>query len=350
LSNWPQSSLDHVEEGALMANSPLRIGVLGAARITPPALIAPARKVDHVQVTAIAARDPVRARAFAAKHGIPQVHDTYAALIEDPTLDAVYNPLPNNLHAEWTIRALQAGKHVLCEKPLASNTEEAMQMAQVAQETGRILVEAFHYRYHPLAARMKAIVDGGELGPVRHLETNFCVPFFRRNDIRLRYELAGGALMDLGCYTVNLLRYLAGAEPQVVRAEARRFAPQVDQRMSAELRFPDGRTALLRCAFFSFWPRVNVRVVGEAGELHVINPFLPHLWHRLTVRTAQGRRSERLSGETTYTHQLRAFVALLQGGPALPTDAADGIANMRVIDAIYQTAGLALRGLPVRQS
>jgi predicted dehydrogenase len=329
-----------------MTTSPLRIGVLGAARIVPRALVAPAQTIDQVQVTAIAARDPARARAFAARHGIPQVYDSYAALIEDPTLDAIYNPLPNSLHAEWTIRALRAGKHVLCEKPIANNADEARQMAQAAQETGRILVEAFHYRYHPLAARMKAIVDH-ELGPVRHLEAHFHAPFFRRKDIRLRYDLGGGALMDLGCYTVNLVRYLAGAEPQVVGAEARLFAPQVDQRMRAELHFADGRTGALSCAFFALWPRVSVRVVGERGELRVINPLLPQVWHRLTVRTPQGARHERVPGETTYTHQLRAFVAQLQGGPAMPTDAADAIANMRVIDAIYQKAGLSPRGLPI---
>jgi predicted dehydrogenase len=324
--------------------APLRIGVLGAARITPAALIGPARRVANVQVAAIAARDPARACAFATRHQIPQVYKSYAALIDDPAITAIYNPLPNSLHAQWTIRALQAGKHVLCEKPLANNAAEATQMAQAAQESGRILVEAFHYRYHPLAARMKAIVESGELGVIRHLEAHFCVPFFRRNDIRLRYELGGGALMDLGCYTVNLLRYLAGAEPEVVRATAQLLAPGVDRRMTAELRFADGRTAGLSCAFFAFRPRISVRVLGEEGELHVLNPILPHLWHRLTVRTHQGKRSERLAGESTYTHQLRAFVAQSQGGPAMPTDGADAVANMRVIDAVYQQAGLPLRG------
>jgi len=332
-------------EQPLSTHNPLRIGILGAARIAPNALISPARIVPGVRVTAVAARDPVRAARFAAAHQIPQVHASYADLIDDPAIDAIYNPLPNHLHDEWTMRALRAGKHVLCEKPLAANAAEAEQMAAVAAETGLTLMEAFHYRYHPLALRMKAIVDSGELGPIRHLEAHFCVPLLRRNDIRYRYDLAGGALMDLGCYTINQLRYLAGAEPTVVQASAKLAGPQIDRWMAAELRFGDGRTARTTVSFFStVLLRIVTIVRGDRGELRVINPILPHLWHRLTVKTAQGKRSERVAGETSYTYQLRAFVQAAQGGVSVPTDATDGVANMRVIDAVYAKAGLKPRG------
>jgi len=142
---------------------PLRIGILGAARIAPMALIRPARLVSEVEVTAIAARDEGRARKFAAKHGIPRVFPSYEALLEDRNVDAIYNPLPNGLHCEWTIRALESGKHVLCEKPIASNASEARQMADAAAKTGRELVEAFHWRYHPLATRvLEILADLGE--------------------------------------------------------------------------------------------------------------------------------------------------------------------------------------------
>ncbi len=332
-------------EQPLSTHNPLRIGILGAARIAPNALISPARIVPGVRVTAVAARDPARAARFAAAHQIPQVHASYADLIDDPAIDAIYNPLPNHLHDEWTMRALRAGKHVLCEKPLAANAAEAEQMAAVARETGLTLMEAFHYRYHPLALRMKAIVDSGTLGPIRHLEAHFCVPMLRRNDIRYRYDLAGGALMDLGCYTINQLRYLAGAEPTVVQASAKLAAPQIDRWMAADLRFGDGRTARTTVSFFStVLLRIVTIVRGDRGELRVINPILPHLWHRLTVKTVQGKRSERVPGETSYTHQLRAFVQAVQQGEPVPTDAIDGVANMRVIDAIYTKAGLKPRG------
>src|SRR5262249_10525322 len=157
---------------------------------------------------AVAARDPVRARRFAARHGIPRVHETYEALLGDSEIDAVYNPLPNALHATWSIRALEAGEHGLCEEPFAANAGAAGAMAAAASRTGRVLMEAFHYRYHPLFARARSILDAGEIGRVTHLEANFCIPLPFPNDIRWRADLAGGALMDTGCYTVSLLRHL----------------------------------------------------------------------------------------------------------------------------------------------
>jgi predicted dehydrogenase len=323
----------------------LRIGTLGAALITPAALIRPARKVPDVEVVGVAARDAKRAHAFARRHSIPHVYDSYAALIDDPTIDAIYNPLPNSLHAEWTIRALEAGKHVLCEKPLANNATEAEQMAQAAATNERVLMEAFHYRYHPLAARLKEIVESGELGTIRHLEAHFCTPSVRPGNIRLRYDLGGGATMDLGCYTIHLLRFLAGAEPEVIRAEARTLAPQIDRWMGADFAFADGRTARMTCSLLSVdLLRLSARVVGDQGELHVLNPILPHLWHRLSVRTEHGTRRERVPGDSTYTHQLRAFVDAVRGAAHPPTGPADAVANMRVIDAVYRQAGLALRG------
>src|SRR5919108_1383071 len=219
----------------MASSSPIRIGVLGAAAIVPMALTNPARSIPEAQILAIAARDPKRAQAFARKHHIPRLHQTYSDLLADPEIDAIYNPLPNSLHAEWTIRALKAGKHVLCEKPFASNAQEAEEMAKVARETGLVLSEAFAYRYHPLTAIVKQIVASGELGTVRHIEAQFCFLLPSAKNIRFQYKLAGGALMDCGCYPVSLIRYLAEAEPIVERAQARLFAPQGDSKMSADL-------------------------------------------------------------------------------------------------------------------
>jgi predicted dehydrogenase len=195
----------------MSSSSPIRIGILGAAAIVPMALTNPAGSVRDAQVLAIAARDPKRAYRLAKKYHIPRVHQTYGALIADPDIDAIYNPLPNSLHAEWTIRALKAGKHVLCEKPLSSNAAEAEEMAQVARETGLILSEAFAYRYYPLAERVKQIIKSGELGSIQHIEAKFSFLLPVPNNIRFNYDLAGGALMDCGCYPVSLIRYLADA-------------------------------------------------------------------------------------------------------------------------------------------
>jgi predicted dehydrogenase len=329
----------------MTSSSPIRIGVLSAAAIVPSALANPARTMSEVQIVSIAARDPQRAKAFARKHHISRVHQTYSDLLADPDVDAIYNPLPNSLHAEWTIRALQAGKHVLCEKPFASNTQEAAAMARVAQETGLVLSEAFAYRYHPLTRRVKEIIANGELGKIKHIEAQFCFLLPITNNIRFKYELSGGALMDCGCYPVSLIRHLAEAEPTVERALARLFAPQVDHKMTADLSFPVGRTAHLVCDMLSpklFRSLLNVE--GESGSLRVINPFHPHWFHWLTVQGTQGNRRERVRGENAYVSQLRAFIKAIRGETKLNTDPADAIGNMRVIDSIYEKAGLKQRG------
>ena len=328
-----------------MQDAPIRIGILGAARIAPMALVRPARAVPEAQVVAVAARDPARAERFARKHGIPRVHTGYDALLADPEIDAVYNPLPNSLHCEWTLRALAAGKHVLCEKPLASNADEAQRMAEAADAAKRVLIEAFHWRHHPLAARMREIVRSGELGEIRHVETTTCIPLWIPGDIRYRYELAGGALMDIGSYAVNMLRWLAEAEPDVVSVETRLLSPKVDRWLRAELRFPDGRTGRITCSLLSSTVlRLENRVEGSRGSLHAFNPLAPHFYNRLTVQGPDGRRRERVAGDATYTHQLRHFVARVRGAPPGPTEARDGVANMRAIDAIYRAAGLPPRG------
>jgi predicted dehydrogenase len=329
----------------MTSSSPIRIGVLGAAAIVPMALTNPARAVPEVQIAAIAARDPKRAQRFARRHHISRVHETYNDLLADTEIDAIYNPLPNSLHAEWTIRALRAGKHVLCEKPFSSNAQEAEEMAKVARETGLVLSEAFAYRYHPLTALVKEIISSGELGAIRHIEAQFCFFLPATNNIRFKYELAGGALMDCGCYPVSLIRHLAEAEPTVVRAEARLFAPQMDHKMTADLAFVDGRTAHLVCDMRS--PRLFrslLRIQGDAGRLQVINPYHPHWFHWLTVQSSKGTQRKHVRGENAYTLQLRAFAHAIHGKMKLNTDPVDALGNMRLIDAIYEKANLKLRG------
>ena len=324
--------------------SPLRIGILGAAAIVPMALTNPARHVHEAQILAIAARDPKRAYRFANKHNIPRVHQTYAALLADPDVDAIYNPLPNGMHAEWTIRALKAGKHVLCEKPFASNAQEAEEMAGIARETGLVLSEAFAYRYHPLTARVKEIIKSGDIGRVQHIAAQFSFLLPVPNNIRFNYDLSGGALMDCGCYPVSLIRYIAEAEPTVEHAEARLFAPQVDHNMKADFSFVDGRTAQMECGMLS--PKLfrSVLIVeGDAGLLRVFSPFQPHVFHLLTVK-GKTTMHERVSGENSYTLQLRAFIGAIRGEVQLNTGPNDAIGNMQVIDAIYEKAGLQKRG------
>ena len=324
----------------------LRFGILGAAKIAPGALIEPARLGEEASVDVVAARDPERARRFASEHGIPRVARDYREVVEDPELDVIYNPLPMHLHERWTIAALRAGKHVLCEKPFAANAAEAERMVRAAEETGRVLVEAFHYRYHPLFERVLGIVRSGVLGRLHHMDAGFKVAIADRNDLRHRYDTAGGATMDLGCYPLHWMRQVAGAEPSVRSASADQGAPHVDVTMNAELSFPGGLTGHMVTSMadhekFATW----LRVEGEHGTLNVQNPLAPHKGHLLELTLNGQTTSERVAGESTYRHQLLAFCRAVHTREPLPTMAGDSIANMRLIDEVYLAAGLPVRGI-----
>ena len=229
----------------------LRIGTLGSSRISEPALIEPAASVPEVTVAAVAARDEYRADAFALRHGIPAAYGSYEDLLADPDIDAIYNPLPNSLHGPWTLRAIAAGKHVLCEKPFASNADEAAQVADAAAASGLVVMEAMHYRYHPLTRRLSELV--AELGPVQHLQcwTSFAIK--DPGDIRYDFDLGGGALMDGGCYAIDCLRLLGEGQgpPAVTGALANPVPPfpgrgpeaAADRSMAVRLAFPGGRPA-----------------------------------------------------------------------------------------------------------
>jgi len=218
-------------------------------------------------------------------------------------------------------------------------------MARVADETGMLLVEAFHYRYHPLADRVRAVIGSNLLGKLEHVEGSFSVPIPPDN-IRWDWSLAGGATMDLGCYPLHMIRYFSGMMPRVVSAKATVGPPNIDVKMEAELELASGVSARMTTSMAadaqlgaSFLAR------GDRGELRVNNPVGPHWGHQLTITTPEGTSNETVPGETTYTHQLRAFVLAMRGDRgAFPTDGRDGIIGMRIIDEVYRSAGLPPRG------
>ncbi|WP_158895625.1 Gfo/Idh/MocA family protein [Amycolatopsis anabasis] len=328
----------------------VRIGVLGAARIVKQALTDPARNVPEVEVAAIAARDVGRAREHAEKLGIPKVHESYQALLADPEIDAVYVPLPNALHAVWSTRAMEAGKHVLCEKPITSNEDEARQLAEVASKTGRVLCEAMHPLYHGLFDRINAILADGAIGEIRHVEAELCFPVPNSKDIRWQYELGGGAVMDLGVYAVSVLRVLAGMEPlEVTRARAKTRVPNVDRWVDARLRFPNDATGRIRAVMWG-WPVLAFkgRVRGSAGRLTVHNPIAPQAFHKIVLEAGGEKTTERVAKQPdTYTCELNAFAGAVLRGEPLRTGPEHFLATMRVVDAIYRRAGLPLRGTPL---
>ncbi|MFZ5849822.1 MAG: Gfo/Idh/MocA family protein [Actinomycetota bacterium] len=330
-----------------MPVEPLRLGILGAARISERAVVAPARALG-VRLVAVAARDWGRAQLFAAAHGVDRVVGSYADLVADREVEAVYNPLANGLHAPWNLAAIAAGKHVLSEKPFASNAAEAGEVRDAGRHAGVVVMEGFHYRYHPLARRVHELLAGGELGELRHAEASLTIPAPPPADPRWSLALAGGALMDLGCYSLHALRSLApwaGGEPRLVAARARERAglPGVDESFVADLSFPSGATGVARCDMAGTGVEMTWRVVGSAGEVFAPSFVLPHEDDRLVVRTRQGERAEHLGTRSSYTYQLAAFVAAVREGTPVPTDADEAVATMTLVDACYRMAGLAPR-------
>ncbi|MCX5425250.1 Gfo/Idh/MocA family protein [Streptomyces sp. NBC_00078] len=322
---------------------PLRIGVLGAARITERALIDPARTGGH-RLVAVAARDRSRAEAFAAGHSVERVADSYAGLLADPEVEVVYNPLANGLHGPWNSAALAAGKHVLSEKPSASNAEEAAEVREAAAKAGTVFMEAFHYLFHPLTRRLHELLESGELGDLQRVETTVAIPAPADTDPRWSLPLAGGAVMDLGCYSLHAQRMLApwaGGAPRLARARGgeRAGAPGVDEWLDADLEFPGGASGSARCHMAYDKLEMSCRIVGSRGEVHAPNFVLPQLDDRLVVRTAKGERTEHLGTRSSYTYQLEAFAARVREGVALPLDADDAVATMTLIDACYRVAG-----------
>ena len=322
----------------------IRIGLLGASRVSRYALIEPAATIADVAVSVVAAREAERAATLAEENGIPVVARDYEALVRSDSVDLVYNGLPPSAHARWTIAALEAGKHVLCEKPFAMNAAEATAMVDAAERTGNILIEAYHYRFHPLFARVLELIRAGRIGAVRQLDAHFNVRIGAGSgEIRYDPNLGGGAMMDLGCYCVHWVRSIVGREPEVSTAVARRHASGVDVAMTAVLDFPGGVRAELRTSMSEDLPDgldAGLVIVGERGTLEVVNPVAPHLGHTLTLETADGASTEEVVGDTTYVHQLRHVVDVLRGAAEPLTGGPDAVATMQVLDSIYRRAGM----------
>ncbi|WP_030354813.1 Gfo/Idh/MocA family protein [Streptomyces scopuliridis] len=330
-----------------MTDDPLRIGVLGAARIAELSIVGPARAGGH-RLVAVAARDRDRAEAFAATHGVERLADSYADLVADPEIEVVYNPLANGLHGPWNLAALQAGKHVLTEKPSASNAAEAAEVHEAAAKAGTVFMEGFHYLFHPVTRRLHELLSSGELGDLRHVETMVAMPAPPDSDIRWSLPLAGGALMDLGCYSLHAQRMLApwaGGAPRLVAARGgeRAEAAGVDEWLNADLEFPGGATGTARSHMAHHTWQMSYRVVGSRGEATAVNFVQPHLDDRVVVRTAAGERTEELGRRSSYTYQLGAFAAHLRHGVPLALDADDALTTMRLIDDAYRAAGFPVR-------
>jgi predicted dehydrogenase len=328
------------------AGEAVRIGMLGTSTVATYAMIAPARVVAGASVVSVGSRDPVRARGYAEAHGIPG-WGTYEDLLADPAIDAIYVGLPNNLHAEWSLRALRAGKGVLCEKPLASNADEAARLVAEARRTGQVFVEAFHWRCHPVAARLQRLVAEGEIGAVRHIEGRFSYP--RSNmladDFRLDYGRGGGVLMDAGCYVVNLLRMLLGEPAGLSAVKAALEGPEIDVEIDAELAFAGGASGRVIATNTGDAFDIVTVITGERGTATVHNAFLTEFGCWIDFEAGGRRWSEDLGNTPTYQFQLAHFADVVCGRTSELTTVEDAVANLAVVDMIYRGAGLHPRGL-----
>ena len=326
---------------------PLRFGALGAARISDMALIQPSR-ITGDRLVAVAARDRARAEEYAQKHGFERVLDDYQAVIDDPEVEVVYNPLANGLHAPWNLRAVAAGKHVLTEKPYASNAAEAREVRDAAAAAGVYVVEAFHYRYHPVQQRMIELASSGEIGDVVYAEARMLMPPPAAGDLRWDFAVAGGGLMDVGCYAVHGLRDLAGllgGEPSVVAARAGEIPahPGIDAWLAADLTYPSGVPAHIEASMTHGVLDFSLRIVGSLGEAYAPSFVLPHTDDRVIVTVGTDQRVEELGQRTSYTYMLEALRRLIREGEPMTTDADDAVVTMQIIDDIYAAAGLPLR-------
>ncbi len=321
-------------------------GVLGHATIARKCIIGAIQKSRNGTVRALASRTPDKARETVAQHGIPVLHDRYEAILADPAVTAVYIPLPNHLHRPWTLKALAAGKHVLCEKPLACSAAEALEMGAAARAADRVLMEGFMYRFHPRSRRIKTLVDQGAIGAPRLVRAAFCYPMAADllasgANARLQPEMGGGALLDVGCYGVSLARWMMGAEPVRVQAQASYHPGGVDWHMVASLDFGDRRLAVVEASFIAALQQ-TYSVVGQDGAIDLPHDaFIP--WEKDAGFMLRGPDEETgtrhlVDGADEYQLMVEHFADVVQGDAPLFFTPAESIANMRVLDALAAAA------------
>jgi len=317
----------------------LRWGILSTARIAQRLFMPGVQASAETELAAIASRDLNAARAVAAEFDIPRAYGSYDELLADDQVDAIYNPLPNSLHAQWTIRAAQAGKHVLCEKPLARSASDAHSAANACQEANVLLMEAFMWRHHPQHARVRALIESGEIGEPRTVRGSFTyviaagVP-----NVRLQSTLEGGSLMDVGCYPVNVARWVFGAEPlEVVAQQVVDPAFGVDTTFAGVLRFSDGRRALIDSSFAESG-KGEYEISGTAGRLVVERAYRPDTHPgRIHVVKGDEHRIDEVPPADQFAAEADHFARSVRAGKLLPP-AEDGVSQAHVIEALYSSA------------
>jgi xylose dehydrogenase (NAD/NADP) len=319
----------------------LRWGILGCAAIADRAVIPAIQASETGELLAIASRDESKARRKAEQFGIPKFYGSYEALLADPDIDAIYIPLPNHLHKEWTVAAAQAGKHILCEKPLAMNAQEAQEMVDACKDAGVHLAEAFMYRHHPRIARVKEIVASGEIGELRAIRGVFTYNgAANKGDIRQVKEWGGGGLFDVGCYPLSAARFIMGVEPEAVTVSAL-FSHEhddVDMMASGLVEFPGNVALTFDCGMWAVF-RNELEIVGTDGTILLKPSFLPSKENDdIAVHVGDSIRREGPYGIDAYVSQSDQFARTVWGEeqPAFPSQ--DAVSNMKLLDACMASA------------
>jgi xylose dehydrogenase (NAD/NADP) len=330
-----------MQSGRTSSGAPVRWGVLSTANIGVKRVAPAIHKSSNGRLVAVGSRDPQRVRQLYTFAPNVRVHGDYESLIRDPQVEAIYNPLPNGLHAEWSIKAMEAGKHVLCEKPLSVTAEEGATMAQAARANGVLLMEAFMYRFHPQTIWALEQVAAGRIGQVRLIRSSFSFDIRSRpNDVRLQPSLAGGSLMDVGCYPVNFCRAVYGHPPTAVAARVyARSEGEVDLAANAVLDFGAGRYGLIDSSF-ELPGRQIAEIIGEAGTITILTPFTPLEAGTVVLLTNDDQTEEqRFPPLDQYQLQVEHFASCIRSGqqPALSLE--ESLENMATIEAIYRSAG-----------
>jgi len=310
-------------------------GILGCARIARRAVIAAIQRSKQARLGAIASRDREKAERWRAEFDIPRAYDNYDQLLADPAIEAVYIPLPNELHKPWTLAAAAAGKHVLCDKPLGCDAREAEEMVAACHRHAVLLLEGFMWRHHPRTTRVVELVQSGTIGSLRFVRASFSLPI-DSDDWRLDAKRGGGALWDVGCYGVNLCRLLCG-EPMSINASARWWHTGVDMTLAATLAFPDGIIGQIDCSFEQPF-RCHCEIVGTTGVIEMPHAFLPPDPADILLRRGEDVEQLRIAPANQYTEMVDYFSGLILTHGSLAPPGEDGLANMRVLDKIRHSA------------
>ncbi len=320
----------------------LNWGLLSTARINR-ALIPPLRASRRNRLAAVASRNQAAAEAYAREWNISLALGSYEALINHTEIDVIYVSLPNHLHAEWSIKALRAGKHVLCEKPLALTLGEVDAMIAASQETGKVLTEAFMYRHHPQTLKVKQILDSGALGKLQMIKGAFTFTLARSGDIRLKKEMGGGSLWDVGCYPVSYARMLVGKEPLEVFGWQAKGAGGIDETFVGQMRFPDDVYAQFDCGFKSP-PRAYMEIVGAEGVLQIPQPFKPGSAERIHLTKRDKTEIVEIEGQELYLGEVEDLADAIVLGAPPRISLADSRGNTATLLALIRSAEL---GKPV---